>query len=177
LKRARRPIAASTEIAAPAEAVVRFLADLENHVQLAPGEVELLSLERRPDLGDHAVVRLRGPSGIRRTASTELMRPSASSSIIGRAWIGKNTAASVAWRIRPLGAGSAVTLCATIDATSALDGLLLRAGGRRWLTRQFSAALEHLAYQLSTAPALDGGSRIASASRSGPSTAHGSALS
>jgi hypothetical protein len=61
--------------------------------------------------------------------------------------------ASVVWRIRSHGAGSVVILCATIDATSRLDGLLVRLGGRRWLARRFGAALVHLSQEL-TAPGM-----------------------
>jgi carbon monoxide dehydrogenase subunit G len=146
-----RPIVASRQIAAPAEAVLRFLADLENHVQLAPGSVEVLSLDTDPGLGAGALVRLKGPLAIRRTASTEFLRTPVSDSIVGRARIGDGTRASVVWRIQGHAAGSAVTLCATIDAASPRDGLLLRLGGRRWLAKRFAAALDHLADQLATA--------------------------
>jgi carbon monoxide dehydrogenase subunit G len=152
-----RPIVAAREIAAPAEAILGFLTDLENHVRLAPGSVEVLALARPPGLGARAVVRLRGPLAIHRTASTEFLRTPVTDSIVGRARIGEGTRASVVWRIQRHPAGSAVTLCATIDAASPLDGLLLRLGGRRWLARRFAAALDHLADQLTPA---GGGARV-----------------
>ncbi len=151
-----RPIVASRQIAAPAEAVFRFLTDLENHVRLAPGSVEVVSLDRPPGLAARALVRLRGPFAIQRTASTELLRTPVSDSIVGRARIGDSTRASVAWRVRTHAAGTAVTLCATIDASGPLDWLLLRLGGRRWIARRFAAALDHLSDQLAPAAAPSG---------------------
>jgi hypothetical protein len=153
VRRARQPIVATKSIAAPAGEVLRFLGDLENHVRLAPGSVEVLSLDRRPDLGAHAVVRLRGPLAIRRTAATELLPTAAPNSIVGRARIGSSTLASVAWRVQDRATGSAVALCATIDATAPLDALLLRLGGRRWLARHFAAALDRLSDQVAPAAA------------------------
>jgi hypothetical protein len=137
----------------PAEAVLRFLSDLENHARLAPRSVRLLSLQRGPGLGAHALVRLKGPLAIRRTASTEVLASRAPDSIVGRARIGDATVATIVWRIDGNAAGSAVTLCATVDAASRLDGMLLRVGGRRWLTRRFAAALRRLSYELNPASA------------------------
>jgi carbon monoxide dehydrogenase subunit G len=147
-----RPVVVSRQVDAPAEAVRRFLTDLGNHPRLAPGSVRLLSLNRGPGLGAHALVRLQGPLAMRRTASTELLETRAPDAIVGRATIGDATAATIVWRIEGNSAGSAVTLCATVDAASRLDGMLLRLGGRRWLARRFAAALLHLSYELNPAP-------------------------
>src|SRR3954467_7541462 len=94
----RRPIVASRRIGAPADQVLRFLGDLENHARLAPGSVELLSLDRRPDLCTRALVELRGPLAIKPTATTELVPARVADSIAGRASVGKGTLVSVAWR-------------------------------------------------------------------------------
>ena len=146
-----RPIVASRLIRAPADQVLRFLADLENHARLAPGLVELVSLERGPDLCTRALVELRGPLGIKRTATTELVPTRVADSIAGRASVGKGTLVSVVWRIRRRATGSAVTLCATLDATRPLDAVLLRLGGRRWLAKRFAVALDHLSDQFALA--------------------------
>lgn len=148
----RRPIEASRTLSAPSEVVLRFLSDLENHARLAPTSVSVLTLDQQDDLSTRALVRLRGPLAVHRTASTCLRRPTASS-ITGRAKIGTATVASVAWSIRTLGAGSVVTLCATVDAAGPLDAVLLRFGGRRWLAKRFDAALENLSLELSDDPA------------------------
>jgi carbon monoxide dehydrogenase subunit G len=143
-----RPIVASRLIRAPADQVLRFLADLENHARLAPGSVQLLSLERGPDLCTRALVELHGPLGIKRTATTELVPTRVPDSIAGRASVGEGTLVSVVWRIHRRGATSAVTLWATLDATRPLDAMLLRLGGRRWLAKRFALALDHLSDEL-----------------------------
>jgi carbon monoxide dehydrogenase subunit G len=147
-----RPIVARRRIGAPADQVVRFLGDLENHARLAPGAVELLSLERSPGRGAHALVRLRGPLGMQCTARTELVQSPAANSIAGRARVGNGTLVSIAWRIDPRGGRSIVTLSATLDATRPLDALLLRLGGRRWLATRFAEALDHLSDELAAVP-------------------------
>ena len=131
-KSAQRPIEASRRLSAPPDVVLKFLADLDNHALLAPESVRVQSCDRQHGLNTRALVRLRGPLAILRTASTELLRMT-ESSIIGRAKIGDTTVASVVWRIQALHSGSFVTLCATVDAASPLAALLLRFGARRWL--------------------------------------------
>jgi hypothetical protein len=154
-KRAQRRIEAGRRLSAPPDVVLKFLADLDNHALLAPGSVRVLSHDRQRGLNTRALVRLRGPLAIRRTASTELLRMT-ESSIIGRAKIGDTTVASVVWRIQTVHGGSFVTLCATVDAASPLDALLLRFGARRWLARRFAAALERLSQELGTVSASAG---------------------
>ena len=132
-------------VAAPEAVVERFLSDLSNHVWLAPGSVQMLSLSRRQDGEAEALVRLRGPLGVSRTALTELFPSVDPESIRGTAQIGTRTKASIAWTVRGRGEASDVTLCATVDAAGPVDALLLRLGGRRWLSRKFAAALERLA--------------------------------
>lgn len=151
---ASRRIVARGQIAASPDAVFGFLSDLGNHARLAPGAVEVRSLERQPDGGARALVRLKGPLGIRRSAVTELLPADpASDAIIGRARIGRRTAASVVWTIRPNGNGSAVTIRAEIESVNRLDGFLLRAGADRWVARRFAVALARLTHELRAAPA------------------------
>jgi Polyketide cyclase / dehydrase and lipid transport len=150
---ASRPIIASRELAAPAGAVASFLSDLSNHAQLAPDSVEVIALTRRPSGAEHAVVRLRGPLGIRRTASTELAPPVEPNTLTGWARIGRRTLASVSWVIRGDGESARVALQATVESAARFDALALRLGGRRWLAGHFAAALDRLAAEL--APATD----------------------
>lgn len=154
-KSAQRPIEASRRLSAPPDVVLKFLTDLDNHALLAPESVRVLSCDRQHGLNTRALVRLRGPLAIHRTATTELLRMT-ESSIIGRTKIGDTTVASVVWRIQALHSGSFVTLCATVDAASPLDALLLRFGARRWLARRFAAALEHLSQELGTVSVRSG---------------------
>lgn len=151
-KEAKHPIEASRQLSAPPDLVLKFLTNLDNHALLAPGLVRVLSYDREEGLNSRALVRLRGPLGMHRTASTELLRITASS-ITGRAKIGETTVASIVWTIQALHTGSFVTLCASVDAASPLDSLLLRFGARRWLLRRFAGALEQLSQELGTVSA------------------------
>jgi hypothetical protein len=132
--------------------VATFLSDLSNHTRLAPDSVEVLSLERRRSGAEHAIVRLRGPLGIRRTASTELAPPVEANTLSGWARIGRRTLASVRWTIRGDAEGARVALHATVESAARLDALALRLGGRRWLAGHFAAALDRLAAELAPAP-------------------------
>jgi hypothetical protein len=150
----RREIAATREVPVPRETVFGFLASLENHATLGRGSVELLSLKRRAGNGSEAVVRLRGPLAIRRTASTAISETRAPESISGRAWIGARTRAFVAWQIASGPHGSTVSLHAVVEAAGLRDRLLLVFGGRWWLRRRFASALSCLSRQLAPTPAL-----------------------
>jgi hypothetical protein len=135
----------------PPEAVFGYLEDLSNHVSLAPGSARVLSLGPGDRGLGHAVVRLTGPLGLRRTASTEIIRADAPGFIAGRASVGSRTRACVTWRIAADEDGSGVTLSAAIEAAGPLDALVLRLGGRRWIARRFAAALGVLQRQLQEA--------------------------
>jgi uncharacterized protein YndB with AHSA1/START domain len=142
------PIATSRLVAAPPDTVFRYLEDLANHERLAPHTADLMKLYRRPGHLDRAIVRLRGPLGLRRTASTELVRTDPPRLIVGRAMLGSRTTVSVSWTIATAPSGSVVSLSATIEAAGPLDSLVLRIGGRSWIARRFSSALDSLAAQV-----------------------------
>ena len=159
------PIATSRLVLAPPDSVFRYLEDLENHESLAPRSADLMSLCRRPGHLDRATVHLRGPLGLRRTASTELVRTETPRLLIGRATLGSRTTVSVSWTITPAPAGSVVSLSATIEAAGLLDSLVLHLGGRSWIARRFSLALDALAAQLEyergLTPSPDAAQRVA----------------
>src|SRR4051812_15931446 len=118
------PITATRKLPVPPQMVFGYLEDLTNHVSLAPHSAKVLSLGP----GDHglgqAVVRLSGPLGLRRTATTEIIRAEAPGFIAGRASVGSRTRACVTWRIEPADAnGCDVTLSAGIEAAGPLDAL------------------------------------------------------
>jgi carbon monoxide dehydrogenase subunit G len=142
------PIATSRLVVAPPDTVFRYLEDLANHARLAPRTADLMKLYRRPGHLDRATVRLRGPLGMRRTASTELVRTEPPRLIVGRATLGSRTTVFVSWTIATAPAGSVVSLSATIEAAGLLDSLVLHLGGRSWIARRFSLALDSLAVQL-----------------------------
>jgi len=131
--------------------VFGYLDDLANHVSLAPTSARVMSLGPGPRGLGHAVVRLTGPLGLRRTATTEIIRADAPGFLAGRARVGSHTAACVTWRIAADEEGSDVTLSASIEAAGPLDALVLRLGGRRWIARRFATALDTLAGLLAVA--------------------------
>jgi uncharacterized protein YndB with AHSA1/START domain len=142
------PITTSRLVVAPPDTVFRYLEDLANHEKLAPHAANVMELKRRPGHLDRATVRLQGPLGLRRTASTELVRTEPPRLIVGRAMLGWRTTVSVSWTIAPAPAGSVVSLSATIQAAGPIDSLVLVLGGRSWIARRFSSALDSLAAQL-----------------------------
>ena len=152
IRRPRGTIIARRQISAPAAAVIRFLADLEHHVRLAPESVQVLRLSGPRGCPAHALVRLTGPLGMQRTASTELLQTRLANSIAGQARIGERTVASVVWSVEENAGGSVVTLSATVDAASPIDRMVLVLGGHRWLARRFAAALQRLSDVLAEAP-------------------------
>lgn len=147
-----REITATAEVRAPRETVFAFLANLENHGALGRGSVEVQSVERRAGGVSEAVVRLRGPLAITRTASTVISGTRAPEWISGRARIGSRTRASVSWQIARAPHGSTVSVRAIVESTGVIDGLLLALGGRWWLRRRFASALGCLSHHLAPAP-------------------------
>jgi hypothetical protein len=79
--------------------------------------------------------------------------------------LGSRTTASVTWTIATAPAGSVVSLSATIEAAGLLDSLVLHLGGRRWIARRFSSALDSLAaqmeYERGLSPSPGAGPRVA----------------
>ncbi len=131
---------------APLEALFAYLADLEQHWQLADRFIEVVSLERPPEGGPAVggVVRLRGPLGLGRSARTRVSETRPPTRLSGRAAVGRRTSARVTWTLRPSGAGTAVRLEAVVERAGILDAILLAVGGRAWMQRRFGALLETL---------------------------------
>jgi hypothetical protein len=159
-KSARRPIVASRHLAAPPQAVFGYLDRLENHQRLAPGSIDMLYLHSSPDGGAHALVRLKGPLGVERTARTDLWQtPVGSEYVAGRAAIGARTEVSVTWMIEADRLGSVVTVIVSVLSADLRDGFLLRLGARRWVAAQLRNALERLSEELAPAKATTPGDR------------------
>lgn len=127
---------------APAHAVYDFLERLPNHA-LITGDG--LRLEGVAADGMSALISMRGPLGIRRTARTRVTTRHRPRAFGGTAAVGRRTVAYVHWAIEYAEAGSLVTLTATILRASAVDRALLTIGGRQWLTRSFDRAVALLA--------------------------------
>ncbi len=154
-------------VRAPAYAVYTFLERLPNHA-LITGDG--LRLEGVAADGMGALISMRGPLGIRRTARTRVTDRHPPHAFGGTAEVGRRTVAHVRWTIeslrppgsaeagdlavragrvaapggRVLGTCSLVTLTATILRAGPGDRLLLALGGRRWLARSFGRAISLL---------------------------------
>jgi uncharacterized protein YndB with AHSA1/START domain len=136
-------ITAQRRIDAPAEEVFAFLADLENHWQLAGDRVEVLNLAGPPGGRTGGHVRMTGPFGIGRSARTEVLGADPPRGMHGRASLSRSTRAAISWTLEPAGTQTVVRLEAEVTA-GRLDRLLLRAGARRWMTRMFNEVLATL---------------------------------
>src|SRR5437762_1525391 len=82
---------------APPEDVFEFLSDLANHWRLLDRHVEVLEIDGTPP--DRAIVRLRGPIGVRRTVRTRVTAARNPRLIIGIAELGGGTRARVSWTL------------------------------------------------------------------------------
>ena len=140
-------IAAARRVAASPETTFALVGDLDDHWRLIDRWAEIERLD-----GDRAIVRLRGPLGLRRTVHTRVLASAAPRALDGEARIGARTLGRVRWALEPDGAGTLVTLRATVERASALDRLLLALGGRRWLRARLADALERLAAEATAAP-------------------------
>jgi hypothetical protein len=138
-------LAAVGFVPARPDAVFGFLADLENHWLLADRFIEVLALDGPPGARHGGLVRMHGPLGLTRTATTRVEAAHPSHLMIGAAEIGARTTACVSWALIPDADGASVRLTATLDRAGLLDRLLLMLGGRWWMRRRFVAVLERLA--------------------------------
>lgn len=144
MREAAGEIEAVALVPAAPEEVFAFLSDLANHWRLLDTHVDVLELDGSPP--DRAVVRLRGPLGVRRTVHTRVTAAREPRLIIGVAELGTGTRALVSWTLAArLGKSTRVRLAAEIEHASGFDRLLLALGGRVWLARRFVFGLDRLA--------------------------------
>jgi hypothetical protein len=136
-------IEASRVVEATPEAVFAFLSHLENHWKLTGRWVEAVVLNH-----DSGQVRIHGPLGLRRTATTTVVDAQRSHVMHGTAELSGGTRARVAWEMNEDADGTAVRLSAEVDHAAPMDRLLLALGGRAWMKRRFDAILARLNDQL-----------------------------
>jgi len=136
-------IEASRVVPAAPEAVFAFLAKLENHWKLTGRWVEAITID-----DGSGRVRIHGPLGLRRTASTTVVDAEPSRVMHGTAELSGGTVARIAWELHEDSGGTGVRLSAEVDHASTADRLLLTLGGRLWLQRHFGAILDRLAAQV-----------------------------
>ena len=146
----RGEISASGLVPASPERVFAFLCDLENHWLLADRFVEVLNLDgAATGAASGGKVRVRGPLGLGRTATTQVVATEPTRSMVGTAALSGGTQAVVRWTLTPEEGDTRVELAAHLQQAGLLDRLLLAAGGRRWVRRRFASILATLAKRFS----------------------------
>jgi Polyketide cyclase / dehydrase and lipid transport len=119
--------------------VFEFLSDLRNHWRLEP---HFLELEQMGANGGR--VRVGGPLGLSRVAETRVVSTERPRLLTGTAEIGTGTLGRVRWEITPVPDGSHVRFSAEVERASVADRVVLAAGGRWWLGRIVSRAVQRL---------------------------------
>jgi uncharacterized protein YndB with AHSA1/START domain len=136
----------------PREEVFAFLTDFRNHCRLADRWIEVLRFDlpaESPNAPAHGGrIRMRGPLGVTRTATTRVVDAEPPARMAGTAEIGGRTLARVSWRLEPRGEATWVRLAAVVERAGALDRALLALGGSAWLRRRFRSVLARLAQAL-----------------------------
>src|SRR3954470_7967467 len=179
VREAAGEIEAVALVPAAPEEVFAFLSDLANHWRLLDAHVDVLELDGSAP--DHAVVRLRGPLGVRRTVHTRVTAARNPRLIIGVAELGDGTRALVSWTLAGRLGQTRVRLAADVEQASTFDRLLLALGGCVWLERRFAFGLDRLAQRFATpeatlpAPSPPPAGRSAPPSPSPPGPAYRSA--
>lgn len=139
-----RTIAAEQLVPATPETVFAFLADLDDHWLLAGRFIEVVELKGPAGARRGGRVRMHGPLGIRRTATTSVEEVDPPKLIRGTATLGTVTRAQVEWLLAPAPGGTDVTLSARVIDVSGFDRVTLAAGGALWLRRRFTRILSVL---------------------------------
>ena len=130
------------QVAAGAEALSDFLANLDNHWALCEEMVDITSSQGPAGQADEASLTLRGPLGITRSARTRLLGASLDK-VWGRAQLGNGTQARVTWRFAPARGTTAVELELELRDARLFDRLLF-ALLRPWITSRLARALGRL---------------------------------
>ncbi len=139
----RHAVRATRPVAAGAEALAAYLANLDNHWDLCGDLVEIRALggPREERIAAHLL--LKGPLGIRRTARTRLLGASPDK-VWGRAQLDSGTQARITWRFAPRRGTTEVSLELELRDVRLFDRLLF-ALARPWITTQLTRALGRLA--------------------------------
>jgi hypothetical protein len=144
-------ISAAGNVTAPRDRVFATLADLDSHHALTDGRIELLELHGPPGARTGGRVRLRGPFGFSRKATTAVRGARYPDTLEGTAHAPRNTRARLRWRLSEGRDGTGVVVEIEIAESWWADRLLLRVGGGWWLRRRMEAAIERLGQRLEVA--------------------------
>jgi hypothetical protein len=152
--RKREIVSVRREISIPRHEAFMFLRDLENHWALTGAAIAIRELSGPFGARTGAVVRLRGPLGLGRSARTLVLEATEPCSMLGLAEVGGGTLAAIGWRLDESATGTLVELRAEIVRLAPLDRVLWRLGARRWMLRLFARTLAAL--EEAQAPATAG---------------------
>ena len=166
VREAAGEIEAVALVPAAPEDVFAFLSDLANHWRLLDRHVDAVELDGDRD---RAVVRLRGPLGVRRTVHTRVTVAREPRLIIGVAELGSGTRARVSWTLAGRLGETRVRLAAEVEQAGPFDRILLALGGRVWLERRFVYGLDRLAERFRARPPTPPPSRPPAGSSAPPS--------
>jgi Polyketide cyclase / dehydrase and lipid transport len=143
-------IEAKAVVPAPREEVFAYLADFRNHCRLLDPWIDVLSFEPADGSDPDAParggrVRMRGPLGVSRTATTRVVAVEPPARLAGTAEVGHRTLARVGWTLEPAEDSTEVTLTAEVERVGPFDWVLLLLGGAAWMRRRFRSVLAMLA--------------------------------
>jgi hypothetical protein len=139
-----RTISVRTSTSADRWETFGLLAELDQHWRFAGDFVDVLRLDGPAGARTGGVLRVRGPLGIRRTATTCLVSARAPCTLQGTATTAHGTSAWIDWTLSDAPSGTIVELTVTIVHAGTLDRVLLALGGRAWLRRQLAATLRRV---------------------------------
>ena len=138
-------IEAAAALPAPAPDVFERLCDLDAHHGLAAPHIEVLALDGERGGRTGGLVRLNGPLGISMLARTRVRAARFPVELSGSAVADGGTTAELVWRLEPLAGRSVLRSELTVRPRRRTHRLLLAIGGRRWLRRRLTTAIERLA--------------------------------
>ena len=128
------------------DALFARLCDLDGHRGLAAPHIAILRLRGPRGARTGGDVELRGPLGVRLRATTAVRTVLLPRELSGTATTARGTTATLCWRLDEVArAQTRVTAVMTVQPRGAVDRLLLRAGGARWLHRRLVTAIGRLA--------------------------------
>lgn len=142
--RAVTSIAAERTVRVSRGELFSFLCELDNHWRLSD-RFEVLQVFGDDDVGGAgALVQVRGPLGLRRTARTAVRRVTPPGSLDGVAHAGESVA-HVHWQIESRGPDlSHVSVSVQLRRMGLAEKVLFAAGARLWMRREFERILENL---------------------------------
>jgi uncharacterized protein YndB with AHSA1/START domain len=142
------PVAVSTTIDRPREAIFAYLADIANHAEFLDHFCDEFRLTREETTGRGAGARFRLRSRLMRFGWADLTMTTVEAPrllvLAGRVGKFNRNRMLVTWTLEPAVGGTRVALETETDPAKPSDRLLEALGGRRWTRRRTRRALRRL---------------------------------